>query len=246
MKDQRILRDRFLFRSSQSDRYGAFKPSELMICMQEMAGHHGELLGLGREELLQHHAIWVLIRNEFQLFATPKVGEAVLAETFPGQPRRTLFPRYHRFTREDGSLLAIGVGGWTMADTRSHRMCAIPELLARIPDTSDLAPLMAYPGAVQPLAGQAKQMERLIAFSDFDFNQHVNNTRCGDWLLDMLDESLLKTHFVSRFLANYDREVLLSGPVSLSLWQQGNRFSLRCERDGQRLLDCGGELSLRA
>lgn len=240
-----ILRERFLFRSSQADRHGAFKPSELMVMMQEMAGQHGALLGLGRGELLRHHAIWVLIRNEFQLFDSPAVGEPVLAETWPGTPRRTLFPRYHRFLREDGRLLAIGVGGWTMADTRTHRMTVIPELMGRIPDTGDLEPPMGFPQSAQMLEGGERSAVRDIAFSDFDFNQHVNNTRCGDWALDLLGDEALTTHFVSRFVANYDREILDEGRVQLTLNREGDAFSLRCEREGQRLLSCSGTLSPR-
>lgn len=245
MSDPRILRERFLFRSSQADRYGAFKPSELLVVMQEMAGQHSALLGLDRATLLKHHAIWVLMRNEFQLFDSPAVGEPVIAETWPGTPRRTLFPRYHRLSREDGRVLAIGVGGWTLADTRSHRMTTLPELLSRIPDTRDLAAPMGFPQAVRMIEGAERSAVRDIAFSDFDFNQHVNNTRCGDWACDLLGEERMRGRFVSRFVANYDREILEEGPVQLTLHQAGDAFSLRCERDGQMLLSCGGQLSPR-
>ena len=240
-----LLRERFHFPSSQADRYGSWKPSALMVMMQEMAGQHGALLGLGREDLQAHHAIWVLFRNEFQLLDSPAVGEPVIAETWPGQPRRTLFPRYHRFLREDGSVLALGVGMWTMADTRTQRMALVPELLERVPDTGSLEPPMGQPQAVQRIDAEPMRSSRMISFCDFDHNQHVNNTRCGDWALDLLGESRMKTHYVSHFVANYDRQILTEGPVELALRQREDGFSLICQREGQTLLSCGGSLSPR-
>lgn len=149
----RLLTERFAFRSSQCDRYGVWTPQDLLVCMQEMAGRHSEILHLSRPELLRHNAIWVLLRNAYRLYDTPAIGETVVASTFAGHPRRTLFPRYHRFAREDGSLLAVGAGSWTMADIHSHRMVLIPELQALIPDPGDLKPTLGHPPVVEEVLG---------------------------------------------------------------------------------------------
>lgn len=239
----RILTRQFPFLSSQCDRYGSWLPSDLLTCMQEMAGSHSAVLGMDRDHMLAMGVIWVLLRNEYHLHSSPKVGEMVTATSYPLQPRRTLYPRYHEFHGEDGRLLAKGMGGWTLADVETHRMVALPAVHEKVPDTSDLEPAMGYPQAAQQLEGPAEVALRPLSYTDIDLNQHVNNTRCGDWVLDMLGDERVKGHFVSHFIANYDREILPGGPVTLSLRTDGLSFSLRCERDDTRLIDCAGSLS---
>lgn len=239
----RVLTRRFPFLSSQCDRYGHWRPGDVLTCMQEMAGSHSAVLGTDRQSMLALGVIWVLLRNEYYLFSSPRVGETVTAATYPLKPRRTLYPRYHEFHGEDGRLLARGVGGWTLADVATHRMVSLPEVTSKVPDTSGLTPAMGYPGAAPQLESAPETMTRALGYTDIDLNQHVNNTRCGDWLLDMLGDERLKGRFVSHFIANYDREILPGGPVTLSLRTEGPAFSLRCERDGARLLDCAGALS---
>lgn len=238
----RVYSEAFTFMSSQCDQFGNWRPGEIMVAMQEMGGRQAALLQMSRDQMLARGVIWVLIRNEVKLLRSPKVGDVVVATTWPGTPRRTLYPRYHTFALEDGTPLAYGSGGWTLADIETHRMAYLPEINAMIPDNSDRKPPIGYPAAVRLLEGPARVMRRPLLFSDFDLNGHVNNTRVGDWVNDMLGADLIRERPVTHFLANYNREILPGGPVTLDLRLQDDAFSMTVERDGERLLDCGGTL----
>ncbi len=241
----RVLTETAPLISNAKDRFGNLRPTHLMVVMQEMAGRHAIFLGAGRDDLLKMGAVWILIRNEIRIYRQPQVNDTIVATTYPGTPRRTLYPRYHRFQLEDGTVLAEGVGAWTLADVESRRMVNLPQVTALMPDTSDLEKPIGYPGAVEMVEGRQIGMERALRYSDFDVNQHVNNTRCGDWVCDMLDEQVLKTHAITRFLANYRREVLPGGPLDLSMQVADDRFSFACHREGEMLLDCSGWLTPR-
>ncbi len=234
--------EKFIYMSSHCDQYGVWRPGEIMIAMQEMGGRQSAALGMSRDEMLARGVIWVLIRNEVKLIRSPRVGDIVVATTWPGTPRRTLYPRYHSFTLEDGTPLAHGSGGWTLADINTHRMAYLPDINAMMPDNSHLTPAIGYPGAVKLLQGEGKAVQRPLLYSDFDLNAHVNNTRVGDWAQDMLGAEILKDRPITHFLANYNREIMPGGPVTLDLKVQGDAFSMTVERDGERLLDCGGKL----
>ena len=236
------LIETYWFRSMQLDRFGCWKPSELMGAMQEMGGKHADIIGCGRDALLKKNAIWVLTRNELHVLKTPRVGDTIVAATFPGRPRRTLYPRYHTFSLEDGTLLAYGAGGWTLADLTTHRMVDLPEVAALMPDTSALTPPQGYPAAVTPLTGEGTTVSRELRYSDFDVNHHVNNTRCADWASDLLGPQVLEHRPITSFIANYTREILPGDPVTLTMRVQGDRFFMTCTRGEERLLDAGGEL----
>lgn len=244
-----VLTETFMFRPMQSDRYGAWKPSAIMTAMQEMAGTHSALLHLSRETLMeQHHAVWVLIRNELEIFHHPQVGDMVEASTWPGTVRRGLYPRYHTFKAQDGTLLARAIGGWTLADITTRRMVDLPAVAAMMPDTTDIKRYINYPRPVQLVSdGMTRETLRQVEFSDIDQNQHVNNTRCADWVCDLLGgrgdgENLLKDRHVAALAANYRQEITPGAPVTLRLTVQGDRFAMTCDRDDDRLLEVGGLL----
>ena len=67
----RELSERFLFTLSLCDRFGYWLPSGILMMMQEMGGRHGQMLGVGRAELLAKNAVWVLARNEYRLYRMP-------------------------------------------------------------------------------------------------------------------------------------------------------------------------------
>lgn len=247
----RVLEEQFMFRPMQQDRYGAWKPSAVMAVMQETAGTHSAHLGLSREQMIeQHHAVWVLTRNELEIFHHPQVGDMVTATTWPGPSRRGLYPRYHHFLAADGTLLARAVGGWTLADIHTRRMVDLPAVAAHMPDTADIERYTSYPRPVQLVAeGEHRAAQRPVLFSDIDQNQHVNNTRCADWVCDLLAADdlggdLLKRRRIAALATNYRQEILPGGPVTLSLMAADDRFSMTAERDGERLLEVGGTLAL--
>ena len=84
----------------------------------------------------------------------------------------------------------------------------------------------------------------MLRYCDVDVNGHVNNTRAGDWICDMLGPERLKGRPIRHLVINYSREITGGDPVDLSLTLRDDRFSMACRRDGDLLLCCGGELGL--
>lgn len=240
----RELKEKFLFTHSQCDQYGHWLPGDLMTRMQDLGSRHSGYLGASRDELLRKDAVWVLTRNELRVFSQPKAGDLIVASTYPGTVRRTLYPRYHRFETEDGRLVAEGLGGWTLADIHTRRMAHLSEIASLMPDTSDLPrPFGGFPAAVEELPGEGEKSLRELRFCDFDLNGHVNNTKAGEWVCDALGARRLRGFHIEHLVVNYLHEILPGAPLEVSLRTEGPRFSLRFERDGAALLLAGGELA---
>ena len=242
--DLRIFSETFMFRPMQGDRYLNWKPGAIMVSMQEMAGTHSALLGLDRDtQVARFGAVWVLTRNELEIFQMPKVGQMVVATTYPGPPRRGLYPRYHHFKLEDGTPLARGIGGWVLADIESRRMVDVPAVAALMPDTKELPRWASFPQSVDMLGeGEERVQSRELQYTDFDMNHHVNNTRCADWVQDLLGDEVLGKRAITSFVTAYRQEILPGGPVTLRLRLKGDRFSMKGEREGAVLLEASGTL----
>ena len=74
------------------DRWGRMRPSALLEIMQETAGDHAALLGVGRDVLAPRGLFWAIVRQTIEINRLPGIGETVLAETWPGPPSRTAYP----------------------------------------------------------------------------------------------------------------------------------------------------------
>ena len=160
------------------DMFGRWRPSAALEAMQEAAGTHAALLGVGREELIRaHNVVWVLSRAALTLARCPAIGERVTVGTFPHPCLRFFYPRY--FVFYDEARRRIGAAGtlWALVDLSTRRPASVPAVAERLPDNRDIPAPLELPRAVPKLAGQERLFTREPAFTELDVNGHVNNAR---------------------------------------------------------------------
>ena len=68
-------------RACSCDMSGAWKPSAILETMQETAGVHSRIFGLGRDVMDAMNIAWVLSRLTVRFDRVPVVGEAITGET---------------------------------------------------------------------------------------------------------------------------------------------------------------------
>ena len=217
--------------SSDCDRFGYWKMNRILVLLQELAGEHSEILGASFTQTLALGAVWVVTRNEFEVLAYPRIAQTVRCASFPGRPRRGIYPRYYLVEDETGRPLLRGSSFWALADVNTRQMTDVPTIRDAMPDTALLTPYYHNPAAPEELTcGEQRTALWQPVYTDIDRNGHVNNTRAADWALCLLSQAAdLKAHPVRHLIASYHREMTQEGAVSLQLVSQGLEFSLRCE-----------------
>jgi len=232
----------YLLRSACCDRFGRWKPDDILAAMQETAGEHSHRLGLGRGPLLEQGAVWVLTRSEVRITRYPVYLETVQIRTFPTAPRRTLYLRFFTFTSENGELLATAGSYWAVVDIHSGAMVSLPKVNELMPRNDALPKPMGYPSAAREADASERKIQYTPRFGDFDMNGHVNNTRCAAWLCDLMGDKVLRDTPLETLIVNYNREIRGEDPVDFS-WRRGaGIYSLRVSREGSYLIDVSGTL----
>jgi acyl-ACP thioesterase len=237
--------ERFLLRTTHCDFTGRWRPSDILAVMQELAGMHAHLLGCGREATLQHNLVWVLSRTELVMDRYPVIGEKIRVETFPAPNKRWFFPRYFTFYDEQDRIIGKAGTLWLLMDYVQRKMSISQEVLASLPDNSDLTPPLDMPGNIAPVAGEAKHFQQTPLYTDIDVNGHVNNTRYSDWLCNALGIEAMREHEISRLLIHYTREVLPGADLTLALQREGDAFRLTGQAGEEKHFDMGGMLRKR-
>lgn len=201
--------------SADCDRHGFWRPDSVMVLMQELSGEHSHLLGWGRENTLAAGAVWVLTRHEMVIDRYPLIAQTVRCRTFPGRPRRGIYPRYYLIQDAQGRPLARGSSFWALADIHTRGMTDLPQVAASMPDTSGIPLPLPNPSAADEVRDG---LERALAwrprYTDIDRNGHVNNTRAADLALCFLGETVpIGKTPVRHIKVSYSREILQDSQV---------------------------------
>ena len=237
---QKTYTETKLIRTEHCDFNGTWRMSDLLLTMQEISGVHGEMLGVGRQALIEKNLVWVLSRSEVVMEKYPEIGQTVTVETFPTNNRRWFFPRYFIIYDEAGEIIGRVGTLWVLMDFVQRKMAAPDAALNLLPDNSDLLAPLGLPGNIADVKGEVQSFARTPAYTDIDINGHVNNTRYADWLCDAIGIENMKNQKIGHLLIHYAHEVLPGNDVDLTLYLAGKDFRLTGEHDGERYFEIGG------
>lgn len=228
--------------AAQTDLNARMKPSAILEIMQEAAGAHAEIIGVGRNALMSLGMVWVITRAEVQMDRYPVFGEAIRIETFPQPNRRWFFPRCFTFHDEAGNPIGRAATLWVLLDVSSRKMCKPDAIASLMPDNSDLTPPMGMPSTVyEPVATPVTDMY-FPRYTDMDMNKHVNNTKYIDWCCNALGIDVMQKHELSSFSLNYHQEIRPGQQIRTELRQDGPIFSFSGFEGSIRHFDAGGTL----
>lgn len=233
----------FLVRGTDCDRYRRMRLDALFLAMQEGGERHAYEIGVGYDAMMARGLFFVLARVHVHIDRAPRCGETVVHTTWPGASNRFFCPRYHVFTLEDGTpLLSVGAL-WVMLDTVNRRIVSPKAINLSFPDNSDIPAPIDLPVKLPALGETIRACARTPVFSEFDINNHVNNTKYMAWLCDMLGSETLKDHYIGELTAGYEKEIREEAPLALSLSLDGDRFSfLVASQGGDKHFVAGGTL----
>ena len=241
----KVYKEENILRASECDLNSQWKPSAILENMQEMAGRHAELIGVGRNALLDRGMVFVLTRVEVEMDRYPHHAQTVATETFPMPTRRWFFPRYFVFRDEVGNEIGRGGTLWVLLDINTRKMARPDTIASLMPDNSDLLAPLGLPAAVTEVSGALQTGVIRPAYTDLDMNGHVNNVKYMDWCCNALGIDAMRDKCLRRFDVNYDLEIRPGQEIRTELRTLGDAFSFCGFEGDQRHFDVGGMLAPR-
>jgi acyl-ACP thioesterase len=137
----------------------------------------------------------------------PKWGEPVIVRTWPRGADRLFAVRDYDIRDKDGQLLIRGRSGWIILDMDKRRPLRAQPVVEQFPQNDGLNALNGTPLGLETRENLAKAGERRAAYSDIDYNGHVNNARYISWIQDLPDAEILEKADHIRFDINYLNEI---------------------------------------
>ena len=199
------------------DESGALTMAAAFDYFQEAAIRHAENLGVGREPLSALGQGWVLSRVSVLLRRRPRQAELLTIRTWPRGWEKLFAIRDFDIQDEAGTPVALARSCWLIVDMEKRRPLRPQTAMEKLPLNEGLDALADGGKGLDPPAGPEKAGERSAAYSDIDFNGHMNNSRYVQWIQDILEPGEIALSKTMRLDINYLREVKLG--ETLELWK---------------------------
>lgn len=196
----------FTIDDAHVDRYGAMKPASILYVAQEMGGAHSALLSVDYDSLASRNLFWAVTRHRVQISRIPRLGETIRVETWPLPPTRAAFPRSVVAYDAEGNECFRAMTLWVLMNLDTRKMIVPGKSGISVPGTLRGNELAAPGGLIPRPIGTPST--RKVAYTDLDRNGHMNNTRCMDWIADLLPSEFHETHTVREFTVCYLAEAL--------------------------------------
>jgi acyl-ACP thioesterase len=219
------------------DESGALTLAAAFDYFQEAAIRHAENLGVGRDPMSALGQGWVLSRLSALLRRRPRQTEELTVRTWPRGWERLFAIRDFDIQDQAGTPVVIARSCWLIVDMEKRRPLRPRTAMEKLPLNEGLDALTDGGKGLDAPANMEKAAERTAAYSDIDFNGHMNNARYVQWIQDILEPGSLAQAKTMRLDINYLREVKLG--ETLELWKapiltpRGAAMAVEGRREGQ-------------
>ncbi len=181
-------------------------PVALLNYLEEAAIRHSESVGCGIDRLLEAGQVWMLARWSLHMNRYPRWNEEVTIETWPSEFERFYATREFRITGGRDEPLGAASTRWIFFDLNRKRPVRVPpEIMERYGTNPQRMVEDTFP-ELPALDRPLHEMDFRVRLSDIDTNDHVNNTRYVEWLLETVPRPVHADYFASVIEAAYKKE----------------------------------------
>ncbi|OHD14938.1 MAG: hypothetical protein A2Y38_18370, partial [Spirochaetes bacterium GWB1_59_5] len=165
------------------------------------------LLGVGEDFMKSNGIVWILSRMSAVLESRPGRGSRIRVRTWPRGTDRLFAIRDYELKTEAGAVVGHGRSAWLIVDAASFRPRRPEAFTAGLPTNEGLEALTDGALALSAGDGLERAGERAVAYSDIDYNGHMNNARYVQWIQDVMDPDTLNSAARLRLDLNYLAEM---------------------------------------
>lgn len=231
-----IYTEEFDVRWHDTDARREMKPSEALAYMQETANHQFRTHARTLDEMRDRDGVgFIISRMAVDFLAPVHAYEHIAVDTATCAGHGLCFPRRFEIRRGD-QVVARATSQWAMvrvADRTLVRVAEAPLTFGDEPEIEVDTPLRYR--VPRELCFEAVG-ERRIAYSDLDYNMHMNNTKYPNMLCDFLpDANALR---VTGLSLSYQREAAFGDVLTVERATDGaGTWYFRTRRAGEVCLE---------
>ncbi|MDP4289790.1 MAG: thioesterase [Bacteroidota bacterium] len=179
------------------------KISSIFNFMQESASNSANSLGFGYDQLIEEQLFWVLSRAKIEFLSIPSLGDEILIETWPRGIDKLFALRDFLIYDGKNSLIAKATTSWLMIDHKTKRPLRTDSMLQKIPQFETKNAIEEICGKIVPCPNTELIHEARVNYVDIDINQHLNNVKYIEYILNCFPIDNYKSRRINRLQVNF-------------------------------------------
>ena len=236
-----IFEKEYSLRAGDFDKYDRIKPSSVLDLFQDAAGQHAVEIGVGFDDMIANEYLWVLTRIKFEIITAPLRYQTVKIKTWPLAPHRLNYRREYCIEDIDGNKLIVGSSEWVVIHSKERKLLSVPDLYKIDGPYRDEVMFDGKLQKVRDFEVDDKAYVVNAGFSELDINDHVNNTKYANYVLDAINPK--ESDVLRTFQIDYRKEVLQGVQLNIYHSTEDNVISAKGQNDdGDIMFACKIEL----
>ena len=170
---------------------GRLKTTALVDFLQDIAGEHADLLGVGMKQLMADGLTWFALRYHIRIHRWPGLRERITIRSWPSARKGLQAIRDFEVLDAEGAPLAVAASAWVIVDPAQGRPVKLNDILSELTDVEQRAIKTNFSKipALSPDAATPAELYRALR-EHCDANGHVNNAVYLAWTLDTMPSPL--------------------------------------------------------
>ena len=235
-----IWREDYPIRSYEVDCRNRLSVLSMFSFMQEAASKHAAALGVSIHQLLAENYTWLLSRLKIKIAAYPGWNDRIQVKTWPSGTQQLFALRDFTMTGAENQIIAAAISAWLVIDLQKRRPVRVTPFVERLRPIEGSHVLNDRLDKLPALSNPVHEKNFVVRYSDIDINQHVNNVKFVEWVVEGLPAALLNSAVPSELEINFLAEAFYEDQIRATCSPQDpdNTIFHHCltrQQDGREL-----------
>jgi acyl-ACP thioesterase len=203
-------------RAFDVDAYGRLKVNIILDYFQDAASIDAERRNFGYNEFVPKGLYWVLSWAKFEFIDFPRFMDEIKIQTWGKKQFKIYSVRDYLLFNSKDEIICKGTSAWVLLDSKSLRPKILPKLFPDIKMLDSKNALSDLPQKIIPPAQSEVVYSTQIRYSDIDLNQHANNAKYVERMLDCFDQEFHNEHTLKSLTVSFSSETKYGDQIQLS------------------------------
>jgi medium-chain acyl-[acyl-carrier-protein] hydrolase len=185
---QTFLEETHKIRTYDVDFNNRLKVSSIFNYMQDIAAEHADRLNFGYKDLKDSGLFWVLYWVKVKFEGFPKFEDKFTIKTWAKGKYKLYALRDFLLLNEKNEIFCRATSAWLLLNADTRRITDIKNLPSYRPALENEHALKDLPSKITVENKKESVFKKHVGYSSIDINQHVNNEKYIEFILDCYPE----------------------------------------------------------
>jgi acyl-ACP thioesterase len=202
-------------RAFDVDANNRLKVSTIFDYFQDAASNDAERRNFGYQVFIPMSLYWVLSWMKIECIEFPKFSDEVKIQTWGKKQHKLYSMRDYLLINPKSEIICKGTSAWLLLDSKTLRPKILPELFPNIKMLDSKDAITDLPQKIKPYKENEIIYSSQIRYSDIDLNQHTNNAKYIELMLNCYDEEFHKNHILKTLTVSFNSQTKYNDQIQL-------------------------------